>query len=126
MPRFILSVAALVTMLAIPGLAGAQPAHDQNSKKVDLHVSKTLAVGDVTLKEGDYKVQCKFIDGKHVLVVTSADDGAEVARVPCTPEMLASKPSQTEFRSLTRGDGSAALSAVRIKGDTTAHRVANP
>jgi hypothetical protein len=126
MPRFILSVGAILAMLAVPALAGAQPTHSENSKKVDLHVSKTLAVGDVTLKEGDYKVQCRFIDGKHVLVVTSAEDGSEVARVPCSPETLASKPSMTEFRSITRPDGSAALSGVRIKGDATAHRVANP
>jgi hypothetical protein len=126
MKRLILSIGATAAMLALPALASAQPGHSEDSKKVDLHVSRTLAVGATVLKEGDYKVQCKFIDGQHVLVVTSADDGSEVARVPCTPEMLDGKPTLTEFRSIIRPDGTSALSAVRIKGDQNGHRVAKP
>ena len=45
-------------------------------------------MGTTTLEVGDDKFQCLRIDGVDFLVVASADDGKEVARVPCKPEDL--------------------------------------
>ena len=56
-------------------------------------------------------------------VMVVDDDGREVARVPCRPEELQKKTEISEFRSVPRPDGIHALSAVRIKGETIAHRV---
>ena len=58
------------------------------------------------------------------MVVKSAADGKEVARVPCSPEELGRKNEVSEFRSISRADGSRDLSAVRFKGETISHRIA--
>jgi hypothetical protein len=57
------------------------------------------------------------------MVVTSADDGAEVARVPCEPEPLSAKVGRSEFGSIPRPDGLHAISSVRFKGEMVVHRV---
>jgi hypothetical protein len=126
MKRFIVSAAAVAALLVWPAIASAQTAHSGDSKKVDLHVSKVITVGTTAIKEGDYKVQCKLIGGEHFLVVTKADDGTEVARVPCTPEQLAGKVDMTDFRTVPGTDGTAKLTSVRIKGESEAHRIVNP
>jgi len=126
MKRFIVLAAAVGALSISPAVASAQVTHGEDSKKVDLHISKVLVVGTTTLKEGDYKVQCKNIDGTHFLVVTTAEDGTEVARTPCTPEQVAGKIPITDFRSVPGTDGNPHLSAVRIKGETEAHRIVNP
>ena len=112
----------LVTV-AVPVLALAQPPHAMNSPKAELQLTEPLVVGSVTLKPGEYKFQCKKIGEQEFLVVTSADDGREVARVPCRPEELQKKIELSEFRSVPRPDGIHALTSLRIKGETVAHRV---
>jgi hypothetical protein len=113
----------VLASIAFPAFASAQPAHAANSPKAEFHLSRPLAVGSETLKPGDYKFQCKKIGGQEFLIVTSADKGREVARVPCRPEELQKKIDESAFRSVPRPDGSHALSAVLIKGETMAHRV---
>jgi hypothetical protein len=103
--------------------AAMSQTHAEKSAKTDLHLSQPLVVGTVTLTPGDYKLQCKLIDGNHFLVVTS-DEGTEVTRVPCTPETLTKKADTTEYRTVTVPDGSRQLSSLRIKGESIAHRVA--
>ena len=122
MKSLIVSLCAVAFLVALPHAAVAQH-HEGNSPKAEFHLSKTLIVGTTTVQPGDYKFQCLFIDGKDVLVVTSADDGREVARVPCTPEQLSGKIDMSDFRSITRPDGTVALTAVRIKGENIAHRL---
>jgi hypothetical protein len=56
--------------------------------------------------------------------VTTAEDGKEVARVPCTPEELMAKPTMSEIRTVPDGAGGRVLSAVRVRGEKTAHGVA--
>lgn len=116
---FFLFIAA--ALFALPNRAAAQ--HPEKSAKADLHVSQTLVVGGVTLKTGDYKFECKHVDGKQMLVVTDIDSGKEVARVPCTPENLAAKARENQFRSRPGFDGVPELTAVQIKGETVVHRV---
>lgn len=123
MKRLIVSLCALALFVALPRAAAAQAhEHEGNSPKADFHLSKALVVGTTTLEPGDYRFQCLFVDGKHVLVVTS-DDGKEMARVPCEPEQLTSKVTLSDFRSINRPDGTVALTAVRIKGEKIAHRL---
>lgn len=120
--KTMIAASAFLAVLALPGLARAQDVHHAGkSPKTDLHVSTSIVVGTTTLKEGDYKFQCVDIAGKQFLVVKN-DDGDEVARVPCEPEALQATVTTSEFRSITR-DGQRYLTAVRIKGETIAHRV---
>ncbi|MBZ5559115.1 MAG: hypothetical protein LAO77_17730 [Acidobacteriia bacterium] len=121
MNRFLVAC-GVVAMLAFPVFASAQDTHAP-SKVADFHLSTALKVGTTTLKPGDYKFQCIFVDGGHFMVVKS-EDGKEVARVPCTPEDLGRRNEVSEFRSITRPDGTRDLSAVRFKGETISHRVA--
>ncbi len=116
-------VCGVLATVALPALASAQPPHAVNSPKAELQVTEPLAVGSETLKPGEYKFQCKRIGEQEFLVVTSADDGREVARVPCRPEELQKKIELSEFRSVPRPDGIHALTSLRIKGETVAHRV---
>ena len=118
-----LAVGVALTIVACPNVAAAQADHHANSKKAEFHLSSPLKVGTTTLKVGDYKFQCLRIDGVDFLVVTFADDGKEVARVPCTPEELTNKPDVNDMRTVPDGSGGRLLSAVRIKGEKIAHRV---
>ncbi len=114
----------VLATVALPALASAQPSHAANSPKAEFQITEPLVVGSETLKPGDYKLQCKKIGDAEFLVVTTADDGREVARVPCRPEQLQKKTEILEFRSVPRPDGIHVLISVRIKGETVAHRVA--
>ncbi len=116
-------VCGVLAAVALPALASAQPPHAVNSPKAELQVTEPLAVGSETLKPGEYKFQCKRIGEQEFLVITSADNGREVARVPCRPEELQKKIEMSEFRSVPRPDGIHALTSVRIKGETVVHRV---
>lgn len=120
--QFVLFV-VLAMMVALPSAGSAQAA---NSPKANLQFSGPLVVGTTTLKAGDYKVQCKTIDGKEYIVVTSADNGAEVARVPCVAEVLSERLKSSDFSTANRADGTQALTVVRIKGESVAHRVVTP
>ena len=121
MKRVIVFLSIVALFVALPRAAFAQG--HPNSPKAEFNLSKSLVVGTTTLKPGLYTFQCLFVDGKDVLVVTSAEDGKEIARVPCTPEQLSGKIDMSDFRSITRSDGAQALTAVRIKGETVAHRL---
>jgi len=123
MKRMLVLVGAVAVLVALPHAAVAQDHSEANSPKAEFQISKSLVVGTTTLPPGTYRFQCVFADGKHFLVVTSADDGKELARVPCTPEQLSGKTQLSDFRSITKPDGSQALTAVRIKGETVAHRL---
>lgn len=124
MKPFIIACAVFAA-LALPRLAAAQASHHDDSPSTGLHLSDSLVVGTTTLKPGDYRFRCKTIDGVSVLVVTSEEDGKEVARVPCAAENLPEKVKVSEFRSRTAPDGKKKLSSVRIKGETIAHTVLN-
>lgn len=125
MKRMISVACGMLAALVIPVLASAQVVHSETTKKADLHLTETIIVGTQTLKPGDYRYQCFTINGETFLVITR-QSGEEVARVPCTPEPLAKKAETSEIRSTTR-DGKIYLTAVRIKGETVAHRiVVNP
>ena len=123
MNRFLVAC-GVVAMLAFPLFASAQDTHTGPSKTADFHLSASLTVGTTTLKPGDYKFQCLFIDGAHYMIVKDMDNGKEVARVPCTPEELGKKNEVAEFRSTTQADGTRTLSSVRFKGETIAHKIA--
>ena len=115
-----IACAALVTLL--PVRAFAQPTH-VDSPKATIFVTQDLNVGAVTLLPGEYKFQCRMFDHKTFLVVTSAENGKEIVRVPCVREKLDAKVTDSEFRALTGRDGSKQLTSVRIKGEVVAHRL---
>jgi hypothetical protein len=119
----VLAACFALTFAAFPQVAAAQADHHANSPKSEFHLSQPLTVGTTTLTVGDYKFQCLRIDGADFLVVTSADDGKEVARVPCKPEDLVAKVRMSDLRTVPDGRGGRALVAVRIRGEMVAHRV---
>ncbi len=116
-------VLATIAAFALPSLASAEQEH--NSKKAKFHFENAVVVGSQTVQPGYYQLQCKMIDGEHVMVVMS-DDGKEVARVPCKPETLDKKVTISEFRTINGPGGSKILSSVRFDGETTVHRTASP
>jgi hypothetical protein len=114
-----------LAMAALPRAGSAQATHMANSPKAELYTSDPLVVGTTTLKPGHYEVQCKTIDGQEFLVVSSATNADEIARVPCVPEVLGEALKATDFRSTKGADGVRALTAVRIKGERVVHHVAS-
>jgi len=116
---------ALVAISLIPARAIAQASHDDAyvSPKATINVAQALVVGTTTLKPGDYKFQCRTFDGKTFLVITDADTGKEIARVPCVRETLNAAVTDSQFRSLARADGKRVLVSVRIKGESVAHNL---
>jgi hypothetical protein len=121
MKRMIVAVVALAAMM-LPRLAAAQTEHSERSRKAEIHLSREVVVGDKTLTPGDYTFQCRNIDGTHYLVVeTTAGD--PVARVPCEAQTLTSTIDISGFRSVQR-NGKEYVTAVTIKGETIAHRIA--
>jgi hypothetical protein len=116
----VLSCAAAALFLSAPSFA--QSAHVHGGK-ARLQVSAPLQVGQVMVPPAEYKFECREIDGKDYLVL-SRSDGKEVARVPCRPEVLQKKVTDSSFLVVATADGSRKLVEVRIKGETVAHTVA--
>jgi hypothetical protein len=123
MKHVALATCFALALVAFPRVAAAQADHHANSKKAEIHLSSPLTVGTTTLAVGDYKFQCIRFGDKDFLVVTTVEDGKEVARVPCTPEELMEKPSVSDMRAVPDGAGGRVLSSVRIRGEKIAHRV---
>jgi hypothetical protein len=122
MKRLTLVACAVAAILALPVRAVAQPAH-ADSPKVTLAVTQTMVAGTAVLQPGEYKFQCRTFDGKTFLVITAAETGKEIARVPCVQETLDAKVTDSDFRSTVRQDGKRQLISVRIKGEAVAHRI---
>ena len=115
----------LVAASLLPVRAIAQTAHDHpyDSPKATISVEKDLVVGTTVLKTGEYKFQCRTLEGKTFLVVTDAQTGKELARVPCVRETLDAQVTDTQFRSVVRQDGTRVLVSLRIKGEAFAHNL---
>lgn len=125
MKRLILVVCGALALL-LPSVASAQVPHG-DSKKVTMYISDTFVAGTTTVTPGEYKFQCKMIDGVDYLIITSADTGKEVARVPCTPEALQTPAATNQVLSRkTDTEGVVQLTAVRFKGETIGHRLILP
>jgi hypothetical protein len=122
MTRVFTIACALAVVFAIPARAADQ-IEKANSPTAEFHLTQPLVVGSATLTPGSYKFQCRMVGDKEYLVVTSNEDGREVARVPCHPEELTAKIGVSDFRSLRRPDGPSSLTGVRIKGEKIEHRV---
>ena len=124
MKRFILAASALVAVLVFPVRTAAQPAH-ADSPKATLIVANELVVGTATLLPGEYRIQCKTIEGKTFLIVVATETGKEVARVACVREAFDGKVPETTYGS-TVGTRGRTLTWVRIKGETSQHKVVAP
>ena len=123
MKRLLLAACTTLVVLGLPARAIAQPDHEHgDSPKTTMTLIHDVAVGSTVLRPGQYRFQCRTIEGKTFLIVTSIDSGKELARVPCVREALGDKVTASEFRTLTR-DGGRVLTVVRIKGETVEHRV---
>jgi hypothetical protein len=121
-----IAVLSLLATLLMPARALAQTTaphnHPYDSPKATINVDQDLVVGTTTLKPGEYRFQCRTIDGRTFLVVTLVKGDKEIARVPCEREQLNVAISESEFRTIRR-DGRHVLVSVRIKGESVAHIV---
>ena len=117
-------VCAAVAVLLPTRAAAQDPAHG-DSPRVAITVQSPTLVGTAVIKPGEYRFQCRHIDGKTFLVITRSDSIKEVARVPCTEAALSAKSEYSELRSVLRPDGTRVLQSVRIKGETIEHRLAD-
>jgi hypothetical protein len=125
MHRFFVVGFAAVVMLAVPALASAQGDHSEKGRKSQFHLSDQVYIGATLVEPGDYKFECKLIDGEHMIVVTPVDGKKDIARVPCKSVALANKVDLSQFRMVTRNDGTRVLADVRFKGEAIAHTVSN-
>lgn len=125
MKRVILAASVALVALLLPLRAAGQPAH-ADSPKVSLIVANELVVGTATLLPGEYRIQCKTIDGKTFLIVVSTETGKEVARVACVREAFDGKVSDTTYGTSSDSAGKRTLTWVRIKGETSQHKVMAP
>jgi hypothetical protein len=123
MKRLILVASIALVALASPLWAVAQPAHHADSPKAALYVADDLAVGTVVLPAGQYRIQCRTINGKTFLVIIVPDTGKEAARVPCQPGAFDGKINDTQYGTQKDPAGKRTLSWVRIKGETSQHNV---
>ena len=115
-------VAAAIAALFLSTAVFAESSHTHGGK-ARFVLSKSLVVGSTTLRSGEYKFECRNIGGTDYLVITFADTGKEAARVPCRPEQLNRKSSESSFMVVADADGTRKLREVRIKGETIAHSV---
>jgi hypothetical protein len=122
MRSLIFAVCAAVVVL-FPLRAAAQDPLHVDSPRVTIVVNDPTLVGDTMLKPGQYRFQCRHVDGKTFLVISQAESGKEIFRVPCAQESVNGKIVNTELRALVQPDGTRVLQSVRIKGETIAHRV---
>lgn len=122
MKRLVFIACASLAVLVFPLRAVAQHTH-ADSPKTTLTVTKSLVVGATILQPGQYRFQCRTFDGRTFLVVTSVTTGKEIARVPCVKETLDAAVTDSDYRSIARGDGKWTLTSVRIKGESVAHRL---
>lgn len=122
MKRLMLVVFVAAAALMLPPRAAAQPAHP-DSPKATLPVFEEVLVGTTVLSPGEYRVQCRTIEGKTFLVITSQENGKEIVRVPCAAQMLDAKIPVSEFLTVRNASGRRILTSVRIKGEMSEHRV---
>ena len=118
----VLVCAVAFALVAAP--ARADQATHAKSPKVEFTVSHDLIVGTTTLKPGAYTFQCVMVGAQDFLIIKN-DEGREVARVPCEPEDLATVNAVSDYRFDSRPDGTWKLTAVRIRGEKIAHRLAS-
>jgi hypothetical protein len=124
--KSLMLVACAALVVLFPLRAAAQDAtHVADSPKVTITVENPTLVGTTVLKPGEYKFQCRHVDGKSFLVVTDTSSAKEIVRVPCTQETLKEKVADSQLRSILQPDGSRKLQSVRIKGETIGHTVVN-
>ena len=123
MKRLLIVVSCAVAALFLSAPAFAQSVHVHGGK-ARMHVAAPLQVGQVIVPPGDYRFECREIDGKDYLVLTGSN-GKEAARVPCRPEVLEKRAPVSSFVAVVDADGSKKLVEVRIKGETVAHTVAD-
>ncbi len=111
----------LIAISVLPAAAADQVQSDE-VHKAKLTVAAPTVVGDKTLKPGEYKFECRMVDGKHMMFFID-DKGAEAAKAPCAPTTIDSKVATTEYRTRNAADGTKTLLSVRIKNETIAHTV---
>lgn len=115
--------ACLVAAVLAPARAMAQDhAGHPDSPKAALTIEQPLTIGNTMIAPGEYRFQCRHIGDRDMLVVTNAETGKEVARVPCKRLDLQSKTKESQFN-VSTATGSRTLVSLRIKGETVEHVV---
>ena len=91
-------------------------------KKGQVSFATEVKLGEVTLKAGQYTVQCRRDGSDHVMRFTPAGarGSAETTEVKCSKEMLPRKVSAGSVHSHKDGDV-VRLTRIEIAGENVAH-----
>ena len=123
MKRIIFGACLAAAVIFAPARAMAQDhAIHPDSPKAALTIEQPLTIGNTMIAPGEYRFQCRQIGDRDMLVVTNAETGREVARVPCKRLDLQSKTKESQFN-VSTATGSRTLVSLRIKGETVEHVV---
>ncbi len=118
MKRFLGILFGLAAMVASASAAPAQaPMNDVH--KVSFPFMDAVVVGTKTLPAGQYKLECRMIDGQEVMIFKS-EKGVEITRVPCKPVDVAAPVKISQY-TLAKKDGALVLTSVQIKGERITH-----
>lgn len=113
--------ACLAAAVLVPALAMAQDhAIHADSPKASLTIEQPLTIANTQIVPGEYKFQCRHLGGTDMLVVTNAETGKEVARVPCRRVELQNKIAESQFK-VSTASGTRTLVSLRIKGEMVEH-----
>lgn len=89
----------------------------------DVRRLRRRRAADAAGRVHDYRFECRAIDGKTFLIVSSIETKKEILRVRCGQEALNARVSDSGLRSTIPPDGVRVLQSVRIRGEQIAHRI---
>jgi hypothetical protein len=89
-------------------------------KKGQVNFATEVKVGEVTLKPGQYTVQCRRDGSEHVMRFTPVRGSAEMTEVKCGKETKARKVPVGGVHTL-REEGVVRLTKIEIAGENVAH-----
>ncbi len=121
MKHFLIALSALSILALAPAVASAQTDHPVS--KATIVFSQPVIIGTQTVPAGEYRFECRVVDGQHTMIVTSRATGKEVARLKCTPVSLDTIVELTQYRSAKAADGTLVVTEVRIHGEKVGHRI---
>ena len=121
-----LSMCPVVVLGLVLACAPAGAAENDQVMKIgkrgQVNFDAEVKVGEVTLKPGQYTVQCRRDGSEHVMRFTARARGsaAETTEVKCGKEMLPRKVSAGSVHSHKEGDV-VRLTRIEIAGENVAH-----
>jgi hypothetical protein len=109
----------VIAILLLAALVPVGYAQDHVSR-ASITLTEAVVVGTTTVEPGEYRFECKDVDGQHFMIVSR--EGKEVTRTQCNRVELNAKIKQTSHRTMMR-ENTRIMTELRINGETFAHRL---